>query len=337
MESEKNVLTLNCIKYMNVSPIVSVIIPVFNSERLLKRCVDSVLKQTYTHFELLLVDDGSTDGSADICDKYASVDERVRTFHKLNGGVSSARNLGLQEAKGKYLTFIDSDDWIETVHLELLINHMETRDWVMVWIKNVTDGKIRELKGIPKIYNADTVQAVDEICSCIPQFGYVTNKLYRSSLIRENRILFAEDTHIHEDRIFNITYVQYVKSFIMLPNVSYNYMDDNGDSITHIKYNPPHLYVKTAERMNSLILNANLGTRMQKGVARVMFNHYVHALGCCMIYPPSKMSLSDRSNSVKKIYHSMKRSVIPQRFRMKSITWLFQDLLYYTKRLVKLI
>ena len=98
---------------LKTSPTISVIIPVYNTEMYLRRCIDSVLAQTYQDFELLLIDDGSKDSSGAICDEYAAKDARVRVFHKENGGVSSARNLGLDNARGEWVTFVDSDDYIE--------------------------------------------------------------------------------------------------------------------------------------------------------------------------------------------------------------------------------
>jgi glycosyltransferase involved in cell wall biosynthesis len=91
---------------------ISIIVPVYNTEKYLDQCIQSILSQTYTDFELLLIDDGSTDSSGAICDRYAEQDSRVRVFHKPNGGVSSARNLGLDNAKGEWVTFCDSDDWV---------------------------------------------------------------------------------------------------------------------------------------------------------------------------------------------------------------------------------
>ena len=111
------------------TPMVSIIIPVFNTEKYLRHCIDSVLSQTYKDFELLLIDDGSTDSSGSICDEYAAQDARVRVFHKENGGVSSARNLGLDNAQGKYLMFLDSDDfWLQDDVLEVLIEKAEEND-----------------------------------------------------------------------------------------------------------------------------------------------------------------------------------------------------------------
>lgn len=97
----------------SASPTISVIIPVYNAEKYLRRCIDSVLSQTFTDFELLLIDDGSKDKSGAICDEYAAKDSRVRVFHKENGGVSSARNMGLDNACGNYIAFVDADDWID--------------------------------------------------------------------------------------------------------------------------------------------------------------------------------------------------------------------------------
>ena len=101
-------------------PIISVIIPVYNAEKYLHRCIDSILAQTFTDLELLLINDGSSDKSGAICDEYAQNDSRVRVFHKKNGGVSSARNLGLENACGEWISFIDSDDWIELTMYEKL-------------------------------------------------------------------------------------------------------------------------------------------------------------------------------------------------------------------------
>ena len=98
---------------MTPTPVVSIIVPVYNAEKFLNRCIDSILAQTYTDWELLLIDDGSKDASGRICDEYATKDERIRVFHKENGGVSSARNLGLDHAQGEWITFVDSDDYIE--------------------------------------------------------------------------------------------------------------------------------------------------------------------------------------------------------------------------------
>lgn len=99
------------------TPQISIVVPVYNVEKYLERCIDSILAQTFTDFELLLINDGSKDSSGLICDKYAEKDSRIRVFHKENGGVSRARNLGISNARGRWLCFIDSDDWVDKEYL----------------------------------------------------------------------------------------------------------------------------------------------------------------------------------------------------------------------------
>lgn len=113
---------------MKNNPCISIIVPVYNVEKYLKRCIDSILKQTFTDFELILVDDGSTDASGILCDKCAEQDRRIRVLHKKNGGASSARNCGLDIAAGEYIAFVDSDDWVEPCMYECLYRIMKENE-----------------------------------------------------------------------------------------------------------------------------------------------------------------------------------------------------------------
>lgn len=117
----------------NINPKISVIVPVYNAEKYLQRCVDSILAQTFTDFELLLIDDGSKDKSGEICDEYVRKDDRVKVFHKENGGVSSARNLGLDNAQGIYVTFVDADDWIDMNYFPA--EFLKDNKWDVVQVK----------------------------------------------------------------------------------------------------------------------------------------------------------------------------------------------------------
>ena len=112
-------------------PLVSVIIPTYNNERQLPRCIDSLLAQTYGNFELIAVDDGSTDGSGSVLDAYAERDARIRVIHRKNGGVSSARNVGIDDAKGEYVTFVDGDDAVDPSYIEYLAGALRHGDFVM--------------------------------------------------------------------------------------------------------------------------------------------------------------------------------------------------------------
>ena len=113
------------------NPKISVIVPVYNAEKYLHRCIDSILNQTFPDFELLLIDDGSKDQSGEICDEYAKKDSRVKVFHKENGGVSSARNVGIDNAVGEYICFCDSDDWVEKTWLLSFFERMCDNDMLI--------------------------------------------------------------------------------------------------------------------------------------------------------------------------------------------------------------
>lgn len=112
------------------TPTISVIVPVYNTEKWLRHCIDSILAQTFTDFELLLIDDGSTDSSGAICDEYSKIDSRIRVFHKINGGVSSARNFGVNIARSEWIAFCDADDWIEPLFFSQLLEKSQETDIV---------------------------------------------------------------------------------------------------------------------------------------------------------------------------------------------------------------
>ncbi len=112
---------------MQDNVLVSVIVPVYNVEKYLEECVNSLTSQTYSNLEILLIDDGSTDGSGNICDSLAKEDARIRVFHLQNGGVSNARNFGIENAKGEYLSFVDSDDWVDLDMYEKMVQKIQLK------------------------------------------------------------------------------------------------------------------------------------------------------------------------------------------------------------------
>src|SRR5690606_28111374 len=121
---------------------ISINIPIYNAELFLKKCINSVLNQTFENFELLLINDGSTDKSGQICDDYSQKDERIKVFHKKNGGVSSARNFGIRNSSGKLLCFIDADDWIESDYLKNIISK-NNADLVISNIKSINEKGVK--------------------------------------------------------------------------------------------------------------------------------------------------------------------------------------------------
>ena len=221
--------------------LISVVVPVYNVEDVLHFCIDSILNQTYSDFELLLVDDGSTDKSGDICDQYARKDTRIRVFHKENGGVSSARNLGIDNANGEYICFIDSDDYLDRFFLEELIkekNLFPGFDSVWCGFQTVNGYKNHEVleKIVFEKNNKVTKTSVKEIMTLHDKWldAGPCCKLYRRDLIISSNLRFLENISLGEDLYFNFKYLDLTNGKIIVVNKClYNYVKTNNESLTN--------------------------------------------------------------------------------------------------------
>lgn len=229
-------------------PLISIIIPVYNVEEYLPKCLDSVVEQTYKNIEIICVDDGSTDSSGNICEEYGKKDARIRVIHKENGGLSSARNVGLKAINGEYVMFIDSDDWIDIGTCECCINILERYDvdlilwsYVREYENNVKLKRLfkhgskyfdnKETKD--KIFlrcvglSGDELRDVENMDSIVTVWG----KLYKSEKI--NNIRFKDTAEIGtEDALFNIYVMNNVNSAFYIDKYMNHYRRDNAVSLT---------------------------------------------------------------------------------------------------------
>ena len=198
-------------------PTISVIVPVYNVEKYLRCCVDSILAQTFTDIEVLLVDDGSTDSSGAICDEYAEKDSRVRVFHKANGGVSTARNLGLNEATGKWIMFIDSDDTVASVICERLLEHVDEGCMPMcMWGEGNDKDGYRPISS--KLEGKHPIEDILQV-----KIHHPFDRLYESEIIKREHLFFNEEISYAEDAIFNFIYYGFLNSFYIINEPLYNY------------------------------------------------------------------------------------------------------------------
>lgn len=211
-------------------PFISIIIPIYNAEKFLCQCLDSVLAQTYPDWECILVDDGSKDSSEDICDEYTQKDSRFKVYHKENGGVSSARNMGLDNADGKYICFIDSDDYIYPTYLsdfgENLTSDIYVQGATFVNGENVT----------PYTFPNETAEDADSISAIVtrimpysPQgfsFRAPWAKLYKREVIGDSR--FDNSVSFAEDYLFNLGIYKKIYSLTTCEGCGYHYMQDNS-------------------------------------------------------------------------------------------------------------
>lgn len=222
--------------------LISVIIPVYNVESYLHQCIDSVLAQTYQDFELLLIDDGSTDGSGAICDAYAAKDARVQVFHQKNDGVSSARNLGIKNAKGEWITFVDGDDWVSEDYLKNLHNNAKSVDLVISALYKIR--KLKEIYG--KLRYNQLLFTKDELLLNLnnyklANYGYVFSALFKTTIIKRNYLGFNQRIKYAEDLVFMLEYMMYTSlPIIYSGDCDYFYNLDNENSAIKKKYDFAH-------------------------------------------------------------------------------------------------
>ena len=216
-------------------PLVSVIVPVYRAERWINQCVDSLLGQTYRNIEMILVDDGSPDRSGVICDDYAARDSRVKVIHQPNGGVSVARQTGIDHAKGEYSIHADPDDWVESTMIEELVAKAieDDADMVICDFKGETDfGSEYYSMNLPLCPTTD-----DLLRRLLFQqlHGSCCNKLVRRACY--NGVDFPDDVTLLEDELFNIRVLRSgkVKRVAYLPKAFYHYRMNNASSIIHVK------------------------------------------------------------------------------------------------------
>lgn len=219
------------------NPLISVIVPVYNSEEYLHRCIDSILSQTHTDFELLLINDGSTDSSGIICDEYAVKDSRIRVFHKSNGGVSSARNLGLDHAKGKYISFIDSDDVVYPNYLSVLFQNIDKCDLSYIGILgyDVALQKTGEWTHFEEqIIRIDQTDEELIVKNNLLEVGYPYGKLFHQKIIETYNIRFDERISYQEDLIFTLQYISKCKTVYVSKEYGYIWhIQPNSNSLSH--------------------------------------------------------------------------------------------------------
>lgn len=220
--------------------LVSVIIPVYNAEKYLEECLESLINQTLDKCEFIFVNDGSKDSSITIIEKYKKFDNRISLLNQKNKGVSSARNRGISLAKGKYISFVDADDSLESEMLKKLYEAIENNgcDLAMCNYKTKLDGYNQQsFYDIPINEKLNREYILNNMLHTFYEggmFNALWNKLYRKEIIDKNQIKFPKDISLGEDGIFNFKYLQLAQSFIYIPYIGYNYREVEGSATRNI-------------------------------------------------------------------------------------------------------
>jgi len=238
-----------------MQPKVSVIVPIYNVEKYLPQCIESIINQTLKDIEIILVNDGSPDNSGKIVDKYEKLDSRIKVIHKENGGLSDARNYGMQSAIGEYISFIDSDDWIEWNMLENMCNvaSVNNTDIVVAGkiIEYVNEGySIKECfeNSYMASKSIDVRNAIFHMCE-MGLFNVVWNKIYKRRLLLENDFRFVLDAMPAEDIMFNSKVFSNIESLVVMSEAYYHYMKRERE--TYVTQYSPRMYNVFLNRYNN--------------------------------------------------------------------------------------
>lgn len=219
-----------------MTPLVSIIVPVYNAEKTIGRCIDSILNQTYKRFELLLLDDGSSDASGEICDTYAEKDARIRVIHKENSGVSDTRNQGIAMAQGEYLQFLDSDDWITPDATGLFVRTATEHqcDMVISQFYRVIGEHVSQKGAIEEDGLMDRVAYANFMMQKPADFyyGVLWNKFYKRSIIEEHQLKMDCSISWCEDFMFNLEYIRHIQTIYALKVPVYYYVKTKGSLVS---------------------------------------------------------------------------------------------------------
>lgn len=217
---------------------ITVIIPVYNGENTIERCIDSVLGQTYPELEIIIVNDGSGDRTAEICQRYEKQDQRVSLLTKGNAGVSAARNTGLDHASGKYVLFVDADDHIEKEMIRVLYEKITDEKHTGLVICGCLEEKENEVSRLKtdakeSMNRAELMRALVQPDSVR---GFLFNKLFDLGIIRDNEIRMKTEIHVCEDLLFCFEYAMHIEQAVYIKNPLYHYVFYEN-SASHKKYN----------------------------------------------------------------------------------------------------
>jgi len=298
----------------------SIIIPVYNVEQYLPSCIDSILRQSCTDFELILVDDGSKDKSAQICDEFAKRDKRIQVIHQENAGVSHARNMGLDAAKGDYVLFVDSDDALPENALDVYVKALKdspSADLIVAGMRKIFEGFSRKDDFFlleDKDFGKDELEVFAAYLQDKYLFGLVCSRLYKSEIIKFHHIRFDESLWSYEDQLFFWEAITHCHTAKTLSAITYIYRRMGNESLCG-RYIPSSQRIKTAE----LLFVAAQGVYRSDKYKNRPYRDFVNQLymGIRDMYEPSNyktLSCPERISGIKNSIKAAKQKGVYQSF-----------------------
>ena len=235
--------------------LISIIIPAYNVEKYISKCLESIIKQTYSNIEIILVDDGSTDKTSEICDEYAKKDDRIKVIHTENRGVSEARNKGLENVKGNWITFVDSDDWIEEDFCEVLLKKIKDydADIALCGYKRVTENSCEIINTSGKDEVINRQKYIEKTLNPQTGYGFCHMKLIKKTIIENIR--FKKGMTVGEDALFNLMISKNIKKAIFVKVALYNYRMNLNSVVKKFDENYANKYLKSMQIIKEYMEN----------------------------------------------------------------------------------
>ena len=288
--------------------LISIIVPIYNVEKYLNKCIESIVNQTYENIEIILIDDGSNDNSGIICDEYAKKDNRIIVVHKENGGVSSARNKGLKIAKGEWISFVDADDWIEQIFCQTLLNKVtqEQADIALCGYNRITYNRIEKINA----NNQEVFLNSNEyLVKSLNQtgFGFCHMKLIKKEVLKS--ISFNERIEVGEDALFNIQLSTYIKKAVFLKQPLYNYRINNQSVVKRYDENYANKYLKSMKIIEEYIWQEyNEENEENIEIKQNYYNFVAYHIMLIIVnycyHPDNKMCNAQRKNMLKEVINN---------------------------------
>ena len=297
-------------KEVSKDPLISVIVPVYKVEEYLDRCVESIVNQTYKNLEIILVDDGSPDNCPKMCDKWAKKDKRIKVIHKKNGGVSSARNVGLENSNGEWISFVYSDDWLDKEFVSKMLETAlrEKTKYICCSYKRVYNEKSEVINNDGTIINYNNEEYLEKLLNVQNGYGFCHMKLIEKNVIKDIR--FNEELVVGEDALFNVELCNNIKKATILNMALYNYFFNSDSVVRKYDKNYVNKYYDSMKYMFEYINN----NYKDKDLITNVYNYIsYHVMLICVNYcyhPENKnkyKSLKDVCN-IKLFKEAIKKS-----------------------------
>ena len=249
---------------------ISIILPVYNCEKVIERTIKTILNQSFDFYELIIVNDGSTDNTREICLKYSEKNSKIKYIETENYGVSNARNIGVLNARGEYISFIDSDDEYCTQFLEKIMQSIDGEKLIVYAYDRINEnnGKTREMRVCKDINNLNEMKQQIEMLQSNFLFNQVWNKIYLKKIIEYNNIIFNVDLSIGEDYVFNLEYMKHIQSIEYVDEILYKYYTKETGLSLQKRDNKLKIKLKNWEKNKELYIE-------KKWNLEYLYNQYI--------------------------------------------------------------